>query len=236
MSGNIIEISGLNTYYGQSQILRNINLKVEKGSITTIMGRNGVGKSTLLKAITGLLKATSGNVKFKEEDITSSPGYLRAKAGIGYVPQGREIFPKLTVFENLRLGLQARRDKVSKVPEEEIYALFPVLGQMKKRLGGNLSGGQQQQLAIGRALVGKPDVLLLDEPTEGIQPSIIDDIEDVLKKLKKSGEYTILLVEQSLEFAREVTEHYFVMERGTVVLEGKAEDLSDDQIKNYLAF
>ena len=233
---SILEIKDLNTFYGQSQVLRNINLNVDKGSITTIMGRNGVGKSTLLKAITGLLKGMAGKITLNNEDITKLTTDKRAKIGIGYVPQGREIFPKLTVFENLQLGLQARRDNLKKVPEDEIYALFPVLGKMKKRMGGNLSGGQQQQLAIGRALVGKPDVLLLDEPTEGIQPSIIDDIEDVLKKLKNSGEYTIILVEQSLEFAREVTEHYFVLERGSVVLEGKANTLSDDHIKNYLAF
>lgn len=232
----LLKIEHLDTYYGESQILRNINLQIRKGAITTIMGRNGVGKSTLLKTLTGLLKATKGKILYKGDDITEEAADKRARSGIGYVPQGREIFPKLSVFENLQLGLQARRDKVRKVPEDEIYELFPVLGQMKKRMGGNLSGGQQQQLAIARALVGKPDVLLLDEPTEGIQPSIIDDIETVLKKLKSSGEYSIILVEQSLDFAREVTDQYYILERGSVVLEGAAEELSDDHLKRYLAF
>ncbi len=232
----LLKIEHLDTYYGESQILRNINLQIRKGAITTIMGRNGVGKSTLLKTLTGLLKAAKGKILYKGDDITDEAADKRARSGIGYVPQGREIFPKLSVFENLQLGLEARRDKLRKVPEDEIYELFPVLGQMKKRMGGNLSGGQQQQLAIARALVGKPDVLLLDEPTEGIQPSIIDDIEAVLKKLKNSGEYSIILVEQSLDFAREVTDHYYILERGSVVLEGAAEELSDDHLQRYLAF
>jgi len=232
----LLKIEHLDTYYGESQILRNINLQIRKGAITTIMGRNGVGKSTLLKTLTGLLKAAKGKILYKGNDITDEAADKRARSGIGYVPQGREIFPKLSVLENLQLGLEARRDKLRKVPEDEIYELFPVLGQMKKRMGGNLSGGQQQQLAIARALVGKPDVLLLDEPTEGIQPSIIDDIEAVLKKLKNSGEYSIILVEQSLDFAREVTDHYYILERGSVVLEGAAEELSDDHLKRYLAF
>lgn len=233
---SILQLRNINTFYGESQILRNLNFKVEKGAITTIMGRNGVGKTTLLKTLTGLLKPASGSITLREEDITDEPSNKRAKAGIGYVPQGREIFPKLTVFENLKLGLQARRDNVKKVPEDEIYELFPVLGEMKKRMGGNLSGGQQQQLSIARALVGQPEVLLLDEPTEGIQPSIIDDIEAVLKKLKASGNYSIILVEQSLEFAREVTDNYIVMERGSVVLEGSSSDLSDAHLSKYLAF
>ncbi len=232
----LLKIEHLDTYYGESQILRNINLQIRKGAITTIMGRNGVGKSTLLKTLTGLLKAAKGKILYKGNDITEETTDKRARSGIGYVPQGREIFPKLSVFENLQLGLEARRDRLRKVPEDEIYELFPVLGQMKKRMGGNLSGGQQQQLAIARALVGKPDVLLLDEPTEGIQPSIIDDIETVLKKLKNSGEYSIILVEQSLDFAREVTDHYYILERGSVVLEGAAEELSDDHLKRYLTF
>lgn len=232
----ILTVESLDTFYGQSQILRDVNLQIPKGAITTIMGRNGVGKSTLLKALTGLLKSVKGKISLRGDDISNTSSDKRARSGIGYVPQGREIFPKLTVFENLQLGLQARRDNVKKVPEDEIYELFPVLGEMKKRMGGNLSGGQQQQLAIGRALVGKPEVLLLDEPTEGIQPSIIDDIESVLKKLKNSGEYSIILVEQSLDFAREVSDHYYVLERGSVVLEGSSEDLSDEHLKQYLAF
>ncbi len=232
----VLELKNINTYYGESQILRNLNFKVEKGAITTIMGRNGVGKTTLLKTLTGLLDPATGTISLRGEDITNEPSNKRAKKGIGYVPQGREIFPKLTVFENLKLGLQARRDNVKKVPEDEIYELFPVLGEMKKRMGGNLSGGQQQQLSIARALVGQPEVLLLDEPTEGIQPSIIDDIEAVLKKLKASGNFSIILVEQSLEFAREVTDNYIVLERGSVVLEGNSTDLSDAQLSNYLAF
>lgn len=236
MVETILEIKNLDTYYGESRILRDINLRVKKGSITSIMGRNGVGKTTLLKSIIGLLKPKKGDIHFQGEDITHTSPDKRAKKGLGYVPQGREIFPKLTVFENLKLGLEARADGVKKVPEDEMYELFPVLGQMKKRLGGNLSGGQQQQLAIARALVGNPKALILDEPTEGIQPSIIEDIENVLKKLKDSGSQTIILVEQSFDFAREVSDHFYVLDRGAVVLAGDAEDISDDQIKNYLAF
>lgn len=236
MDNTILEVKDLDTYYGESRILRNINLTLKKGSITTIMGRNGVGKTTLLKSIIGLLNPKKGEITYHGKDITKLPTNARAKSGIGLVPQGREIFPKLTVYENLKLGLQARTDGVKKIPEDEVYELFPVLGQMSKRLGGNLSGGQQQQLAIARALIGKPQVLMLDEPTEGIQPSIINDIETVLKKLKNSGEYSILLVEQSLDFAKEVSDHYYVLDRGTVVLAGSASEVGNEQIKGYLAF
>lgn len=232
----ILTTENLNAYYGQSHILRDINFQLEKGTITSVMGRNGVGKTTLLKTLMGIILPGKGCIYYKGEDITNLPADKRARRRIGYVPQGREIFPKLSVYENLKLGLQARTDQVKKVPEDEIYDLFPVLGDMKKRMGGNLSGGQQQQLAIARTLVGNPEVMMLDEPTEGIQPSIIDDIEEVLKKLKAQGDKSIILVEQSFDFAREVSDFYYLIDRGQVVLEGSAENTLESDIKRYLVF
>jgi len=215
----MLEVQSLDVYYGESRILRDISVAVKPGSITALMGRNGVGKTTLLKAIMGLLPAHKGSVTLKGKDLTRFRPEERARSGIAYVPQGREIFSKLTVEENLRMGLEARPGpRPSKVPKDEVYGLFPFLAKMEKRLGGNLSGGQQQQLAIARALLGKPEVLLLDEPTEGIQPSIVEDIARVLEGLKAQGTLAILLVEQYLEFARRLGDDYYVMERGAVVL------------------
>jgi urea transport system ATP-binding protein len=232
----LLRVRNLDIHYGESQVLRDVNLELDPGTITALMGRNGVGKTTLLKAIMGLLPARKGEVAFQGKSLNGLPPEKRARGGIAYVPQGREIFPKLTIEENLLLGLEARPEKLKKIPEDEVFGLFPVLRDMRKRLGGNLSGGQQQQLAIARALLGKPKVLLLDEPTEGIQPSIIDDIEKVLFGLKAKGEIAILLVEQYLDFARRLGDRYYIMERGTMVQGGKTSELTEESVKKHLAF
>ena len=230
----ILAVEELDVHYGGSRILRDISLQVPSGSIVAVMGRNGVGKTTLLKAIMGLLTPSKGRVFFAGEDVTALTADKRTRRGLGYVPQGREIFPQLTVRENLEIGLQAR-DGGGKVPEE-VFALFPVLADMQERMGGNLSGGQQQQLAIARALVGDPKVLMLDEPTEGIQPSIILEIEKVLLQLKERGEFAIVLVEQYFDFARQIADHFFLMDRGSILLQGTADELSDESIKTHLTF
>ena len=229
-----LAVEELDVHYGGSRILRDISLQVPSGSIVAVMGRNGVGKTTLLKAIMGLLAPSKGRVFFAGEDITALTADKRTRRGLGYVPQGREIFPQLTVRENLEIGLQARGGggEVS----EEVFALFPVLADMQERMGGNLSGGQQQQLAIARALVGEPKVLMLDEPTEGIQPSIILEIEKVLLQLKERGEFAIVLVEQYFDFARQIADHFFLMDRGSILLQGTADELSDESIKTHLTF
>lgn len=232
----MLETHKLDIYYGESRILRQVDLTLRPGRITALMGRNGVGKTTLLKSLIGLLSARAGEVRLDSKSINSAGPEKRAKLGIAYVPQGREIFPKLTIEENLILGLEARTDGLKKVPKDEIYALFPFLAKMEKRLGGNLSGGQQQQLAIARALIGNPRVLLLDEPTEGIQPSIIQDIENVLTQLKASGKMAILLVEQYLDFARRLADDFYIMERGTMVMGGDISGLTEESIKKHLAF
>ncbi|HKP97920.1 MAG TPA: urea ABC transporter ATP-binding subunit UrtE [Fibrobacteria bacterium] len=232
----LLRVKNLDINYGESQVLRDVNLELNPGTITALMGRNGVGKTTLLKAIMGLLQARKGEVAFQGKSLNGLPPEKRARAGIAYVPQGREIFPKLTIEENLLMGLEARPQKPGKLPEEEMFSLFPFLTGMRKRLGGNLSGGQQQQLAIARALLGKPKILLLDEPTEGIQPSIIDDIEKVLFGLKAKGDIAILLVEQYLDFARRLGDRYYIMERGTMVQGGKTSELTEESVKKYLAF
>jgi urea transport system ATP-binding protein len=233
----MLEVRGLDVYYGESRILREVGLSVAPGRLTALMGRNGVGKTTLLKAVIGLLPARAGSVSLGGVDLTQSAPELRSRAGIAYVPQGREIFPKLTVEENLRMGLEARPGpRPKKLPKDEVYGLFPFLAKMEKRLGGNLSGGQQQQLAIARALLGKPKVLLLDEPTEGIQPSIVEDIGRVLEGLKAQGDLAILLVEQFLDFARSLADDYVILERGSVVESGGIDGLDDEKARRYLAF
>ena len=233
----MLEARGLDVYYGESRILREVGLTVAPGRLTALMGRNGVGKTTLLKAVIGLLPARAGSVSLGGADLTQAPPELRSRAGIAYVPQGREIFPKLTVEENLRMGLEARPGpRPKKLPKDEVYGLFPFLAKMEKRLGGNLSGGQQQQLAIARALLGKPKVLLLDEPTEGIQPSIVEDIGRVLEGLKAQGDLAILLVEQFLDFARSLADDYVILERGSVVESGDIAGLDDEKARRYLAF
>ncbi len=229
-----LAVEELEVHYGGSRILRDMSLQVPSGSIVAVMGRNGVGKTTLLKAIMGLLTPSKGRVFFAGEDVTALTADKRTRRGLGYVPQGREIFPQLTVRENLAIGLQACGGR-GEVPEE-VFALFPVLADMQERMGGNLSGGQQQQLAIARALVGQPKVLMLDEPTEGIQPSIILEIEKVLLQLKERGEFAIVLVEQYFDFARQIADHFFLMDRGRILLQGTAAELSDESIKTHLTF
>ena len=233
----MLEVRDLDVYYGQSRVLRQVGLKSEPGQITTLMGRNGVGKTTLLKSIMGLLPARQGGVFLDGKELNRLPPEERARKGIAYVPQGREIFAKLTVEENLRMGLEARPGpRPKKLPKDEVYGMFPFLAKMEKRLGGNLSGGQQQQLAIARALLGKPKVLLLDEPTEGIQPSIVEDIARVLEGLKSSGTLAIILVEQYLEFAKSLADRYYIMDRGAMVVEGDISSLDENQARQYLAF
>lgn len=232
---NILTATNLQAAYGQSTILWGVDFQVKKGSATTIMGRNGVGKSTLLKTIMGLVNVKAGSLKLYDEEISKLPPYKKAWKGMGYIPQGREIIPKLTVFENLKLGMEAVTDKKAKFPEEEIYDLFPILKDFKKRLGGNLSGGQQQQLAIGRILVSNPKLILLDEPTEGIQPSIAQDIAQVLKRLVKEKGISILLVEQKIDFAKQVTDYYYFMDRGRMVMEGSKETMDHSTVSKYLS-
>jgi urea transport system ATP-binding protein len=230
----MITIEGLNQYYRQSHILRDLSLVAEPGSCTCIMGRNGVGKTTLLKCIMGLLPIRSGSIRLGDVDLTRLSPDARARAGIGYVPQGREIFPELTVEENLRVPLGARADRSRSIPAQ-VYELFPVLREMRARRGGDLSGGQQQQLAIGRALVLEPKVLLLDEPGEGIQPNIVRQIGDVILQLNSSLGLSVLLVEQKLPFARRVAQDFHIMEKGQVVARGGMNDLDDELVRRHLS-
>jgi len=229
----MLTVSGLNQYYGGSHILRDLSFEVPAGKVTTLLGRNGVGKSTLLRSLMGVVPVATGSVKMGETDITHAAPYLRVRAGIGYVPQGREIFPRLTVEENLRMGL-AIKPASTPIPAF-IFEMFPVLKQMMGRRGGDLSGGQQQQLAIGRALAAGPKLLVLDEPTEGIQPSIIKDIERAIRTLASGGEMAILLVEQYYDFARSLADHYMVMERGEIVARGAGADMDKNKVRDLLA-
>jgi urea transport system ATP-binding protein len=229
----MLTVTGLNQFYGGSHILRNVGFEAPAGKVTALLGRNGVGKTTLLKTLMGLVPAASGSVRFADDDITRAQPYQRVRAGIGYVPQGREIFPRLTVQENLQMGL-ASRPAEARLPAR-IFDMFPVLRQMLRRRGGDLSGGQQQQLAIGRALAMGPRLLILDEPTEGIQPSIIKDIERAIRALAGSGEMAILLVEQYYDFARSLADQYLVMERGEIVMRGLGADMDRDNVRDRLA-
>ena len=228
----------LNVFYGESHILRDVSLEVREGQVVCLMGRNGVGKTTLLKTIMGLLKPSAGRVYVNDKDVTGQPPDRRVAQGIAYVPQGRELFSQLTVQENLRLGFEARQGpkdhKTSESAHEEIYAIFPALPALLARLGGVLSGGQQQQVAIGRALLTQPKLLLLDEPTEGIQPSIVIEIERVIADFKKQHRFAILLVEQYFEFASRLADAFVLMAKGAVVASGPAADLTEEQIKQHL--
>ncbi|HVR82702.1 MAG TPA: urea ABC transporter ATP-binding subunit UrtE [Planctomycetota bacterium] len=230
----MLKVEKLNVYYGESHILRDVDLEVRPGQVVCLMGRNGVGKTTLLKTVTGLLPARSGRVLLGEREVTKVPPFRRARLGLGYAPQGREIFGQLSVHENLQIGLDGCRNGDRTIPEE-IFDLFPVLRQMLRRKGGDLSGGQQQQLAIGRALVARPTLLLLDEPTEGIQPSIIQEIERAIRRLRDRGTVGILLVEQYLDFAQRLADAFAVMEKGEIVKRGPIAELTPEVIKRHLA-
>ncbi len=229
----MLRVSDLNQYYGGSHILRDVSFELPEGKVTVLLGRNGVGKTTLLRTLMGLVPAATGQVRFAERDLTHARPDERARAGIGYVPQGREIFNRLSVAENLEMGL-ATRERGAGLPPR-IFEMFPVLRQMLRRRGGDLSGGQQQQLAIGRALAMGPKLLILDEPTEGIQPSIIKDIERAIRSLAASGEMAILLVEQYYDFARSLADQYLVMERGEIVKSGAGADMDRDNVRGLLA-
>ncbi|MGM8931446.1 urea ABC transporter ATP-binding subunit UrtE [Salinicola halophyticus] len=229
----MLRVDKLNQYYGESHILRDLSLEVPTGRCTCVMGRNGVGKTTLLKAIMGEVAARSGSIRFDGEDLLKRRPEARAGLGIGYVPQGRQIFATLSVEENLRIGLPARRDRQRRIPER-IYELFPVLEEMRYRRGGDLSGGQQQQLAIGRALVLDPRLLILDEPGEGIQPNIVAQIGEVIRRLNREDGLTVLLVEQKLPFARQYADGFMIMDRGQAVANGDIAELNDDLIKRHL--
>ncbi len=229
----MLKVDHLNQYYGGSHILRDLSFEARVGEVTCLLGRNGVGKTTLLKCLMGVVPAKTGTVGFDGQDITTAPSHARVKAGIGYVPQGREIFPRLTVEENLRMGL-ATRPGATPIPER-IFEMFPVLKQMLRRRGGDLSGGQQQQLAIGRALAFGPRLLILDEPTEGIQPSIIKDIERAIRTLAEEGSMAILLVEQYYDFARSLADHYLLMERGEFIKQGAGADMDRDGVRELLS-
>ncbi len=229
----MLTVNNLNQFYGGSHILRDLSFEIPSGQVTTLLGRNGVGKSTLLKCLMGLVPAASGSLQFDGRELTRSASHLRVRAGIGYVPQGREIFPRLTVHENLLMGLAAKSSRT--VLPERIFDMFPVLKKMLKRRGGDLSGGQQQQLAIGRALAASPKLLILDEPTEGIQPSIIKDIERAIRTLVEDGSMAILLVEQYYDFARALSNQYLLMERGEFIRRGRGADMDRDGVRELLA-
>ncbi|MEN9205342.1 MAG: urea ABC transporter ATP-binding subunit UrtE [Thermostichales cyanobacterium DRC_bins_46] len=230
----VVTVSNFNVYYGESHILRDVSLAVPAGEVVCLLGRNGVGKTTLLKSMMGLLRPRRGQMLFEGQDLTLASPDRRARAGIGYVPQGREIFPKLTVAENLEVGREASEGRQKTIPEE-VFELFPVLKTMLQRRGGDLSGGQQQQLAIARALVAKPKLLLLDEPTEGIQPSIILEIEEAIAKIKQQTGAAVLLVEQYFQFAQRLADAYYVMDRGSIVLQGRKADMDEKLVRSYLS-
>ena len=229
----MLNIKNLNQFYGESHTLWDVDLDVLPGTCTCLMGRNGVGKTTLLKAIMGLLPVSSGSISFEGNELAGKPAELRARKGIGYVPQGREIFTQLSVEENLRVALLARDDGLRDIPEY-IFEIFPVLKQMLNRRGGDLSGGQQQQLAIGRALSISPKLLILDEPTEGIQPNIVHEIGDIILRLNQEKGLTILLVEQKLPFAKRVAQSFCILDKGRDVATDAIENLGEDVINRYL--
>lgn len=234
MARDVLRVSGLNQFYGGSHTLWDITLTVAPGSRTCLMGRNGMGKTTLLKCIMGLLPIHSGEVLFQDTSLTTKAVEARARLGIGYVPQGRDIFPQLTVEENLRVGLGVRPGGPTTIPPQ-VFELFPVLKQMLRRRGGDLSGGQQQQLAIGRALVLQPTLLLLDEPTEGIQPNIVHEIGDIILRLNKELGIAVLIVEQKLPFARRIAGEFVVLDKGRAVRSGPIDQLTDEVVRAHLS-
>ena len=230
----MLEIREIDLFYGASQALRKVTFHAQKGKVSCIMGRNGVGKTSLLRAVAGQQSIAAGSIWWEDQDISRLPPHERAKMGIAYVPQGRDVFSQLTVLENLKTGFSVLPRGERDIPDE-VFELFPVLKQMIKRRGGDLSGGQQQQLAIGRALVTRPRLLILDEPTEGIQPSIIKDIQNVISLLRDRGEMAILLVEQYFEFARDLADSYMVMDRGETVLAGFGAEMDEEEVRRYIA-
>ncbi|MBT3887892.1 MAG: urea ABC transporter ATP-binding subunit UrtE [Nitrosomonadaceae bacterium] len=229
----MLKVENLNQKYGGSHILRDLSFDLKIGEVTCLLGRNGAGKTTLLKTLMGVEKSASGKIIFDGDDMTHEPSYQRVRHGIGYVPQGREIFPRLTVLENLEMGLASKSSGTPLPPR--IYEMFPILKEFLKRRGGDLSGGQQQQLAIGRALAISPQLLILDEPTEGIQPSIIKDIERAIRSLAEEGNMAILLVEQYYDFAHSLADRYLLLERGEFIKRGSGEDMEKDGIREALA-
>ena len=228
-----LEVREIDTFYGASHVLHSLSLSMERGVIECILGRNGVGKTTLLRSVIGLTPPRRGAIIFKGSDITRMRVNQRARLGIGYVPQGREIFPDISVIDNLRLGLVARSDGMTRVPDE-IFDFFPMLKLLVDRPGGLLSGGEQQQLAIARALCGNPELLLLDEPTEGIQPSVVEEIERILRRIHQEKKVTILLVEQKLDFAKNVAQEFTIMVKGRVAREADIRSLTDEVVREYL--
>ncbi len=228
-----LEVREIDTFYGASHVLHSLSLSMERGAIECILGRNGVGKTTLLRSVIGLTPPRRGAIIFKGNDITRMRVNQRARLGIGYVPQGREIFPDISVIDNLRLGMVARSDGMTRVPDE-IFEFFPMLKLLVDRPGGLLSGGEQQQLAIARALCGNPELLLLDEPTEGIQPSVVEEIERILRRIHQEKKVTILLVEQKLDFAKNVAQEFTIMVKGRVAREADIRSLTDEVVREYL--
>ena len=229
----MLELSNVTSYYRNSPALQDVSLSVSKGEFLSVLGRNGVGKTTLMRAILGLMDRTTGSIKLDGEELIKKRTHDRAKAGIGYVPQGRGILPKFTVRENLRMGTFAADGKDGDI-DEWIFELFPILKQFLNRQGGNLSGGQQQQLAIGRALLTKPKVILLDEPAEGIQPNIVEQIEEVLVDLNSKRGLTIVLVEQNVEFARRASQSFVILDRGSLAIQGAVMELTDELVNQYM--
>ncbi|WP_118183221.1 urea ABC transporter ATP-binding subunit UrtE [Paraburkholderia phosphatilytica] len=229
----MLEVEGLNQYYGGSHILRDVKLTVPEGKLTVLLGRNGVGKTTLLRCLMGVVHPKNGSIAWRGHALTKLPTYARVAQGLAYVPQGRDIFPRLTVEENLLVGAASRKAS-AKIPDR-IYELFPVLKDMRARRGGDLSGGQQQQLAIGRALMSEPQLLILDEPTEGIQPSIIQDIGRTLRQLVEEMSMTVLLVEQYYDFAKAIADRYWVMSRGEIVAGGEGAAMDQDGVRELIA-
>jgi len=230
----LLELSDVTVSYGQTPVLFGVNMVINQGDIACLLGRNGVGKTTLLRSVIGLNKVLSGNIVFDADEITKIPTYKRARYGIAYIPQGREIIPYLSVLDNLKLGMSAGQKKYRKIPDE-IFEFFPMLKQHLSRQGGLLSGGQQQQLAIARGLMSNPKMMLLDEPTEGIQPSIVQEIEDTLKRINREKGITLIVVEQKVDFAKQLAQKFFIMEKGAVVASGATDDLTDDLVHQYLA-
>jgi urea transport system ATP-binding protein len=230
----MLTVNNLSFAYGEAQTLNGVNLAINRGEMVSVIGRNGVGKTTLVRNILGLERASEGTISLGGEDLSSRPAHYRANKGMGYVPQGRMIFPKLSVEENLRVALAASNKKKQGIPDR-IYEYFPVLKEMAGRMGGDLSGGQQQQLAIGRALVTQPKLLVLDEPTEGIQPNIITQIGEVLHRLIEEEGITVLIIEQYLDFVRKYCHRFYVMNRGQAVAEGTTDNLSEEIVKEYLS-